>query len=201
MRTSSSLHQALGLGDHAAAVEPAERAGRRARGRGTGSCRRAGARRARGPGRRPGCRSACEALGVRQIGGSRRRSGCRRAVGGCTPATILISVDLPAPLSPTSATISPASTSRLKSSIATTPPKVLWMPRSESAGGARRAHSGQSAARPNASWIASTTGAPRDRPGDADGIGARDESLRAEAEHDAVADARLGARRRSSIMP
>ena len=32
----------------------------------------------------------------------------RPLVGGCTPQTILTSVDLPAPLSPTSATTSPA---------------------------------------------------------------------------------------------
>ena len=51
------------------------------------------------------------------------------AVGSWTPAMILTSVDLPAPLSPTSATISPVYTSRSTCSRATTPPKVLRIPR------------------------------------------------------------------------
>src|SRR4051794_22810322 len=48
---------------------------------------------------------------------------------------ILINVDLPAPLSPTSATTSPARMSRLKFSIATTPPKCFWMPCSDRTAG------------------------------------------------------------------
>src|SRR5690349_10223054 len=48
-------------------------------------------------------------------------------LGACTPETILTSVDLPAPLSPTSATISPACRSSEKSSMATMPPKALRM--------------------------------------------------------------------------
>src|SRR5674476_1011697 len=47
---------------------------------------------------------------------------------GCTPARILTSVDLPAPLSPTSATTSPATTSRSTSVRALTDPKDLEMP-------------------------------------------------------------------------
>src|SRR5690606_31199832 len=47
----------------------------------------------------------------------------------CTPASVLTSVDLPAPLSPTSAMISPGATSRSTPLSASTWPKVLRMPR------------------------------------------------------------------------
>src|SRR5947209_8296877 len=50
------------------------------------------------------------------------------------PATHLISVDLPAPLSPTSAITSPARTSKSTSSSACTDPKVFVIPRSSSGG-------------------------------------------------------------------
>src|SRR6185437_14681778 len=50
------------------------------------------------------------------------------------PATHLISVDLPAPLSPTSAITSPARTSKSTSDSASTDPKVFVMPRSSRSG-------------------------------------------------------------------
>src|SRR5919204_281817 len=51
------------------------------------------------------------------------------------PATLLISVDLPAPLSPTSAITSPARTSKSASRSAWTDPKLLEIPRSSRVGG------------------------------------------------------------------
>src|SRR5882757_6845349 len=50
---------------------------------------------------------------------------------GCTPDRILTSVDLPAPLSPTIATTSPACTSMSTPLSARTAPKRLLMPRSD----------------------------------------------------------------------
>ena len=50
-------------------------------------------------------------------------------VGAWTPARTLTSVDLPAPLSPTRATTSPARTSRSMSVRAETAPNCLQMPR------------------------------------------------------------------------
>src|SRR5437868_1828509 len=50
------------------------------------------------------------------------------------PAMHLISVDLPAPLSPTSAITSPARTSKSTSLSAWTEPKLLEMPRNSSVG-------------------------------------------------------------------
>src|SRR5699024_3492950 len=47
----------------------------------------------------------------------------------CTPASIFTSVDLPAPLSPTTATTSPAATSRSTWVRAATAPKDLLTPR------------------------------------------------------------------------
>ena len=55
-------------------------------------------------------------------------------VGACTPASTLTRVDLPAPLSPTTATTSPARTSRSMSVRASTEPKDLQMPRRLSTG-------------------------------------------------------------------
>src|SRR5690242_8781568 len=52
----------------------------------------------------------------------------------CVPAMHLISVDLPAPLSPTSAITSPARTSKSTSLSASTEPNVLVMPRSSRSG-------------------------------------------------------------------
>src|SRR3954449_5325761 len=49
------------------------------------------------------------------------------------PATHLISVDLPAPLSPTSAITSPSRTSKSTPRSACTDPKLLWTSRSSSA--------------------------------------------------------------------
>ncbi len=69
--------------------------------------------------------------------------------GRCMPYRVFISVDLPAPFSPTTACTVPRITTRLTSRLATTPGKVLVMPRSSTAGGAdgrgrggwdRRAH-------------------------------------------------------------
>src|SRR2546423_11435440 len=53
----------------------------------------------------------------------------------CIPATHLISVDLPAPLSPTSAITSPSLTSKSTSWSACTEPKFLETPRSSRVGG------------------------------------------------------------------
>ena len=50
-------------------------------------------------------------------------------VGWCTPASTFTRVDLPAPLSPTRATTSPAWTSRSMSVSAETAPNCLLMPR------------------------------------------------------------------------
>ena len=58
-----------------------------------------------------------------------RGSGSSPEVGACTPASTLTSVDLPAPLSPTRATTSPAWMSRSMSVSADTAPKFLQMPR------------------------------------------------------------------------
>src|SRR5712691_611406 len=52
----------------------------------------------------------------------------------CVPATHLISVDLPAPLSPTSAITSPARTSKSTSDSACTEPNDLVMSRSSRSG-------------------------------------------------------------------
>src|ERR1700738_943604 len=53
---------------------------------------------------------------------------------GCAPARIFISVDLPAPFSPTSAWTSPARTSNVTPSSARTPGHVLTMSRRVSTG-------------------------------------------------------------------
>ena len=57
-------------------------------------------------------------------------------LGSQMPAIVLISVDLPAPLSPTSAVTCPAGISRLMSVSACTGPKFFPMPRSRSSGSA-----------------------------------------------------------------
>src|ERR1041384_2898331 len=54
----------------------------------------------------------------------------------CRPAMIFISVDLPAPFSPTSPWISPARSTKSTSRSAATPPNDLEMPRSSSRGAA-----------------------------------------------------------------
>ena len=56
------------------------------------------------------------------------------ASGRYSPYRQFISVDLPAPFSPSSAWISPARTSRSTASLATTPGKILVTPRSSSTG-------------------------------------------------------------------
>src|SRR5580698_9380493 len=72
--------------------------------------------------------------------GVRRQTSrpCHRMepASGCSmPATIFISVDLPAPFSPNSRWTSPASTERLASRRAVTPPNRFWIPlRSRSKG-------------------------------------------------------------------
>src|SRR5579863_1198736 len=108
---------------------------------------------------------------------------------------ILTSVDLPAPLSPTSATTSPARTSRLNLSIATSPPKVLWMSSRARTGGASISVSLMARSRP----IGGTAEGVVDRfdsrraarnPGDPDDIGSGHEGLRTESKDHAVADFR-----------
>ena len=64
----------------------------------------------------------------------RRRTGPRRCPAQWVPATHLISVDLPAPLSPTSAITSPGRTSKSTSSSACTEPKLFEIPWSSSSG-------------------------------------------------------------------
>src|SRR5574337_737265 len=66
--------------------------------------------------------------GVAKATGS-PRSRISPALGACTPEIALISVDLPAPLSPASASTSPHSRSKLTFSSACTPPKRLESPR------------------------------------------------------------------------
>ena len=75
--------------------------------------------------------------GDRRPARRRARSCPRRA--RCTPLMHLISVDLPAPLSPSSASTSPASTSRSTSSSAVTAPKRLWRRGRRAAGASRHA--------------------------------------------------------------
>src|SRR4029450_1658639 len=58
-----------------------------------------------------------------------------RRVGGKTPARILMSVDLPAPLSPSRHSTSPARTSIVMSSRAITWPKYFETPRASRTGG------------------------------------------------------------------
>src|SRR5918992_1647916 len=58
--------------------------------------------------------------------------------GWCTPASTFISVDLPAPFSPTTAWISPASQSRLTPCSTSTPRKLLRMSRICSSGAMAR---------------------------------------------------------------
>src|SRR4051812_24780245 len=67
-----------------------------------------------------------------------------------TPATALISVDLPAPLSPTSATTSPARTSRSTSLSACTAPNRFESPRSRSSASPLRAGA---AVAPACAWV------------------------------------------------
>src|SRR4051795_2152961 len=62
------------------------------------------------------------------------RSRISPASGSCTPARILISVDLPAPFSPKSAVTAPAARSRSTASSASVPPKRLVRPRTSSSG-------------------------------------------------------------------
>src|SRR5919106_2133577 len=74
----------------------------------------------------------------------------RPLLGSSEPETILIKVDLPAPLSPSSASTSPARTSKLTSSSAVTGPKCLDRPSSRSSGAGLA---------PDASFIELTPGA------------------------------------------
>src|SRR6478736_4775618 len=60
------------------------------------------------------------------------------ASNGKMPATHLMSVDLPAPLSPTSAVTSPGSATRSTPRRACTAPKFLWPPRTSRGGGGVR---------------------------------------------------------------
>ena len=107
--------------------EPARQPGSAARRRGTGWRRRRGCRRARGPGRRSRSR-ACGVGGAADADALAVDRDTSPESAGWTPAIALISVDLPAPLSPTNATTSPASTSKSTSTSASTRPKRLQMP-------------------------------------------------------------------------
>ena len=174
-----------------------------ARGRGRGSCRPSAGRPAPDPGRPPRCRG-CAPWSRSPWSRRRRRSRSRRRSAGARPEMILISVDLPAPLSPTSATISPGGRRARSSRSATTPPKVLRMSRRLRTGGRARSslmrsYTGQAAARRSRSRCVSTSGLPVGDARDADHIGAGDEGLAAEAEDGRVADLRSpsGRRRRS----
>src|SRR6478735_7887843 len=69
------------------------------------------------------------------------------ASNGKMPATHLISVDLPAPLSPTSAVTSPGSATRSTPRRACTAPKFLWPPRTSRVGGGDRSGSAGVSAR------------------------------------------------------
>ena len=69
--------------------------------------------------------------GVRKPTSAPSRKNCPE-VGWCTPAMILMSVDLPAPLSPTRQVTSPARAVREAPSSATTLPKRLVRSRATS---------------------------------------------------------------------
>ena len=134
--------QLAGLVLHPRLVELArDRARARARpprGRGRGWRRRRGCRRGRGPGRRsrsPG-RSRPGAWRSRP---PRRRSGSCPSSAAWMPAIVFTSVDLPAPLSPTRPTTSPAWTAKSTRSRAWTGPNRLLTP-SSSRSGAPSAH-------------------------------------------------------------
>src|SRR5436305_6924632 len=73
-------------------------------------------------------------LGPWMVTGSPSKSTSPESYGWM-PAMHLISVDLPAPLSPTSAMTSPSRTSKSTSVSACTEPKLLLIPRTASAGG------------------------------------------------------------------
>ena len=91
----------------AAGRSPAGRAaGASARGRGTRWRRHRDCRPAQGPGRSSRCRGRARRAGWRSCNGWPSNSSSPSS-GGNTPEMILISVDLPAPLSPASATTSP----------------------------------------------------------------------------------------------
>ena len=77
--------------------------------------------------------SVSATLGSLSVTGSPRKR-IAPELGWCTPARIFTRVDLPAPLSPTSATTSPGWTSRVMSVSADTAPKCLDTPRRLSTG-------------------------------------------------------------------
>ena len=112
-------------------VEPA---GAALRARASGSR----ARSASGPGSGAGRR--CRSRARSRRGASRSPPACPRswsrpASGRYMPERMLISVDLPAPFSPSSACTSPAQSVRSMPSLATTPGKTLVIPRSSQSGG------------------------------------------------------------------
>ena len=80
-----------------------------------------------------------------------RRSSCGRRYSRCTPAMIFISVDLPAPFSPTRPWISPARSAKSTSRSAATPPNDLEMPACSSQQ-RRRSLSLRRSSRPRPSW-------------------------------------------------
>src|SRR5260221_2296664 len=71
--------------------------------------------------------AARASIGVRKRTGT-PSSRISPASAGCRPVTILTSVDLPAPFSPTRAWIVPGATSKATSRTASMPPKLLLMP-------------------------------------------------------------------------
>ena len=110
---------------------PRRRRRRSPRGRGRGSRRRRGCRTARGPGRRSRSRASWRRAGEVIFTGCPSKRICPSSISWM-PAIALTSVDLPAPLSPTSATTSPAWTSKSTSVSASTGPKLLLTPSSAS---------------------------------------------------------------------
>ena len=91
--------------------------------------RRSGAGRARAPGPRARCRDASASRGDENETRVARAGAARPRRARSTPATILPSVDLPAPFSPTSAWTEPARMSSETPSRALVLPKALPIPR------------------------------------------------------------------------
>ena len=111
----------------------------RAASRTRGSPPRSGPAAAPGAGRRPPARPARR---VPATGSSSRKPAISTlpSSGACEPAAIAISVDLPAPFSPSSACTSPGVSSKLTRLRATTPGKRFVHVASLQAHGRRRAH-------------------------------------------------------------
>ena len=98
---------------------------------------RTGCRTGRGPGRRSRCPSSRASAGDPNVDRLAVELDRRPASSRCAPLMHLISVDLPAPLSPSRASTSPARTSSATSSSASTAPKRFVTSRTASAGASR----------------------------------------------------------------